>query len=250
MKAPIPLAHPQLPDPESRRRKARKIEHVLLDFLGQDIQNLWCLDIGCSTGVIAAHLAIRFGHVIGIDPYKTALELAWKERRCSNLAFLLGDGTSLPFKNEAFEVIVCAQVYEHVRDARKLFSEIHRVLTRGGICFFSGPNKLFPIEPHYFLPFLHWLPRKLANWYLRLSGRGECYDELLMSYWQLRRTLSDFEIRDYTPEMIIKPDEYFCADEVKGKSLFKRFPLSALRKLIFLAPNCNWVLKKTSPEIP
>jgi hypothetical protein len=83
-----------------------------------------------------------------------------------------------------------------------------------------------------------------------LSGKGEHYDEVLMSYWQLRRILSDFEIHDYTPEIIVRPDEYSCADEVKGKPLLKRVPLPLLRKLTFLAPNCNWVLKKTSSKIP
>ncbi len=63
-----------------------------------------------------------------------------------------------PLEDESCDLVICAQVYEHVPDDRRLAEEVYRVLKPGGVVFFSGPNWLFPIEGHYHLPFLHWLP--------------------------------------------------------------------------------------------
>jgi hypothetical protein len=53
------------------------------------------------------------------------------------------------------------------------------------------PNKLWPIEVHYRLPFLSYLPLGVANWYLRATGRGTDYTDASYapSYFRLRRLL-------------------------------------------------------------
>ena len=50
------------------------------------------------------------------------------------------------------------------------------------------PNKWWPIEAHYRLPFLAWLPLRQANRYLRWSGRGHDYTDA--SYAPSYRSLS------------------------------------------------------------
>jgi ubiquinone/menaquinone biosynthesis C-methylase UbiE len=237
----------KLYDEESRTKKAKKIVAILKDYLKADMKSLRCLDIGCSIGIISAFLADRMGSTIGLDINGEALIIAHQRKRKDNLNFLLGDAIKLPFADASFDIVICSQVYEHVSNSRVLISEIWRVLKAGGLCFFSGPNKLSIIEVHYSLPFLHWLPQPLANLYLRITGRGVEYVERPLTYWQLRRILQSFEIHDYTIEIIADPQRYSCTDEIKENSWIRRIPKWILRRFLFLMPNYNWVLRK--PEI-
>jgi len=65
-----------------------------------------------------------------------------------------------------FHFIFTHYVLEHVADIAIVTREIARLTAPGGCGFHVYPGKLRPIEPHLFMPFVHWLPkgvfRKLA----------------------------------------------------------------------------------------
>jgi SAM-dependent methyltransferase len=149
---------------------------------------------------------------------------------------------ALPLADESVAFVVCAQVYEHVPSDVQLFAEIHRVLRPDGIVFFSGPNWLFPVEPHYFLPFLHWLPRPWADAYLRMTGKGNHFYERSRHIWGLRRVLRRFRIRDVTVE-VLQQFHLQGASNPLARCL-SRVPAAAWRILVPLFPNFNWLLTK------
>ncbi len=67
----------------------------------------------------------------------------------------------LPFKDNQFDQLFCSAVLEHVgnhNDQKFFLEECLRVSKN---VFITTPNRYFPIEMHTFLPFCHWLPRKL-----------------------------------------------------------------------------------------
>jgi SAM-dependent methyltransferase len=165
-----------------------------------------------------------------------------------NLLYIRGDGCELPMADGAVDLVLCAQVYEHVADAERMAAEIHRVLRPGGICLFSGPNRLDPLERHYGLPFLSWMPRHWADAYVRLAGRGDAYRERPRTYWGLKRLWRGFERRDLTPEMIRYPMTYHCQDELGKLSWVSRLPGWLLRLLAPFYPNYNWVLIKRAGD--
>ncbi len=176
-------------DRKSRMEIANKIRFVLDEILRLDTHSYACLDIGCSSGIVSTAMAPRFTSMVGLDIDKLALsdiEPAHDQKS----VFLLGDAMQMPLQEETFDMIFCLQVYEHVPDDKRMMSEIYRVLKPGGFVIFSGPNRLYPIEPHYHLPFLHWLPQAWADFYLRAMGKGHAYYEKSRSYWALRRILS------------------------------------------------------------
>lgn len=148
------------------------------------------LDAGCGSGGIASSLARYVGGMTGIDPepWPQWLELT---NACDRLKFEVGkfDGSNQPFSEESFDVVICNQVYEHVADPRALLRNIHQILRPRGCCYFAGPNLLWPIEPHVFWPFVHWLPRPSAHRLMRRLGskRADELDAFSTHYWQLIR---------------------------------------------------------------
>ncbi len=59
------------------------------------------------------------------------------------------DAAMLPFRDKAFDMIVCAEVLEHAPAPRPILQEAYRVLRPGGVLLITAPF-LFPIhaDPH------------------------------------------------------------------------------------------------------
>lgn len=234
-------------DREGRLSQAEKIAYILtqLSLCHFPLPSATCLDLGCSSGTITAALAPLFSKTVGLDYDETALKNA-ERVGSSKPAFLRGDAMRLPVPDSSIDVVICAQVYEHVPDDTRLVAEIYRVLKPGGMVFFSGPNKLFPLEPHYRLPFLHWLPGKLANGYLRLLGRGNQYYERSRTLWSLRRLVAPFVVQDVTIEVLIRKAQR-TPSGVRA-TLLSRVPSFAWNLLLPALPNYNWILYKPSKQ--
>lgn len=229
-------------DRESRLRQAAKIIHVLTAQPDIDLKAAHCLDLGCASGVITSQLAPLVSSMVGLDYDEIALRHTnTPSHNQPSPAFIRGDAMQLPFPAATFNLVICAQVYEHVPDSSHLAAELCRVLVPGGLVFFSGPNWLFPVEPHYGLPFLHWLPSSLAGRYLRLFRMGTHYYERSGTWWGLQRLLSCFTIRDLTIDVM----RYRLR---RSNSVFARLALQVpdifWSLLLPLFPNFNWILYK------
>jgi len=232
-------------DEVSRRRKATKIIAILKDHLNQDLSHLRILDLGCGSGIIASCLSHISAQTVGVDRDMTLLRFARSYRPdMSTLHFSAGSAANLPYLSNLFDVVLCAQVYEHVDDQAALAREVWRVLKPGGICLFSGPNRLAVIEEHYWLPFLSWLPRALANLYMRIFRRGCVYDAYPRTYWHIRRLWRRFIVKDYTVKMIRDPERFGVERYVSKRSIVRRLPIQVLQWLTPLFPNYNWILEK------
>ena len=107
------------------------------------------LDAGCGTG---RHLceAYRFNgvSVVGVD-------LKWEDLRKARYTLFMMDGskggswavsmadaTRLPFKDEAFDVVICSEVLEHIADSTTAAAELVRVLKKGRDLVVSVPRFL------------------------------------------------------------------------------------------------------------
>ena len=78
------------------------------------------------------------------------------------------DGKNLPVADNAFDLLVCNSVIEHVPVAAReaLCKEMLRVSRS---VFLQTPARSFPVEPHFLLPFVHWLPRSIGYQLIKLS---------------------------------------------------------------------------------
>jgi hypothetical protein len=76
---------------------------------------------------------------------------------------VVADGRELPFRDREFDVAFSNAVVEHVGtrdDQRRFVHELCRVADR---VFLTTPNRLFPLEVHTLVPFVHWLPKPAAD---------------------------------------------------------------------------------------
>ncbi|MFN2624854.1 MAG: class I SAM-dependent methyltransferase [Mycobacteriales bacterium] len=86
------------------------------------------LEVGCGEGVISQRLHGRFGRCVSIDLPDAGLRAEWRER--PGPAYLHADALRLPFGDDAFDLIVCVEVLEHLTDPAAGLRELARVSSR------------------------------------------------------------------------------------------------------------------------
>ncbi len=203
---------------------------------------LTVLDVGSGYGDTALALADRCAHVTGLEPALELHEAAMKRARDTarhNMAFVHGGVEDLE-ASAAYDIVVLDNVYEHLSNQSLALERIARSLKDGGSLYLLVPNKLWPIEAHYSLPGLSWLPLRVANFYLRVTRRGRDYSDAMFAptYWALRQELrrqGDFDFRftlpaDRTATVAGTPLHYRI-----GMGLIERFPsLWAISKALLV----------------
>lgn len=236
---------PAMYNRKAREQKADQIIKILKDYLGKNkLKTLTLLDVGSSTGIIDNKLAPKFRKILGVDTDEEAVLYAQNNFKRGNLSFAVQDAMKLKLSTNSFDIVVCTQVYEHVPDPVKLFSEINRVLKPGGVCYLAALNKFWPLEPHYKLLFLSYLPESLGNFYLKLMGKGEVYDEHLESYWGLRKLTKSFLCTDYT-DKIIKNPKRFGYEGILKYPVPLIYPLALFYPILkYFVPTYFWILEK------
>lgn len=238
--------HVEMYSDEGRLRKATTTRLVLLEALGGQLAFADVLNVGCSTGIIDAELAPHVHSLKGIDIDTKAVEYAQRAHVAPNLRFEVGDAMAINASDDTFDIVLCAQVYEHVPDPVRLMSEIERVLKPGGVCYFAATNRLNPIEQHYKLPLLSVIPVSWAHHYLRLLGRGHFYYERHFTYAQLRKLVSNFTLEDITIRMLENPSRYAVQYLFSGSKLALARLVRRVAYCVF--PGYVWLLwKKAVP---
>lgn len=110
------------------------------------------LDLGCGDGRLTAELDAA--ELTGADVSRVALERARRRLPETTRVAELEPDAPLPFDDGAFDLVLCAETIEHVRDVQVLLSEVRRVLRRGGTLALTTPASRplmrppDPLSPH------------------------------------------------------------------------------------------------------
>lgn len=234
-------------DEAGRRAKATKMLRVLEHFLGRrGLDGLLVADIGCSAGFIADELHRAGARTIGVDIDVPGLARA-QERFGDGVSFLCADGERLPLADESIDIAVFNHIYEHVVDPDAVVAELRRVLRPDGVIYLGLGNRWGIMEPHYRLPFLSYLPRSLADRYVRAFGRADEYYERFRGRRGLVRMLRGFYLWDYTFSVIGDPQAFHASDTVPG--FVSKVPAPLLKLARPIIPTFVWVGSKT-PRAP
>jgi SAM-dependent methyltransferase len=196
------------------------------------------LDAGCGYGRTTLELARRCARVLGIevsaDLYDSAAA-ALVASGLSNAEFRRQSVYDLK-TTDGFDLIVLDNVLEHLPDQPRALRILSDALKPGGVLYILVPNKLWPIEVHYSLPFLSYLPLRCANLYLRVTGRGRDYTDASYAptYFGLCRLL---DARTELTYRFVLPADIRLA--TAGDSWHYRFGTALLRRYPWL-----WVISK------
>lgn len=145
------------------------------------LQGKLVLDVGCGFGGAISILDRMGARCVGIDMSQEELALCRKRLLLHGVAtnVLCADAYNMPFSNECFDIVICTEVLEHVKDKNALIAEMSRVLKKGGLLYLSFPNLLSLrnvwSDPHYRLFGVTLLPVPIARWYTR-KRVGRDYD--------------------------------------------------------------------------
>lgn len=132
------------------------------------------LDVGCSSGYLARPLVQHSCTVVGIERDEVAAEAA--REVCAEV--LVGDVETLelPFPPGSFDIVLCGDLIEHLRDPERFLGRMRPRLKPEGLLALTTPN--------------------VASWAIRLGllvARWRCTDRGILDRTHLhfftRRTL-------------------------------------------------------------
>lgn len=210
--------------------KGKRTAEILLNYKDDKAK---LLDLGCGIGLTLTTLGRYFPNSVGCDIVEEEVAASRELLKLLKIKspVVLYDGKQLPFADASFDIVTSIEVIEHVANPDLMLKEIRRVLKPDGILHITTANKWWPIEPHYHLPLLSFLPKKIANLYLRLSKKGTSYDDInLPSYGEFYDMVNKFfKIDDITLD-VIRNNKKYGLDKERG----------------LLIPIIGWFLKTVS----
>jgi GT2 family glycosyltransferase/2-polyprenyl-3-methyl-5-hydroxy-6-metoxy-1,4-benzoquinol methylase len=131
------------PDADSFWRRGEDVVDLMLDSVGLSIgPDDEIVDIGCGVGRLTRALAVRAGHVHGIDVSSEMLDLARRHNpQLQNVEWLHGDGRGLaPLADSSVDGCFSHVVFQHIPDPEVTLGyvrEMGRVLRPGGWALFQ-----------------------------------------------------------------------------------------------------------------
>ena len=93
------------------------------------------LDVACGPGIISCFFATRVSRVTGLDAVPAMLDTARRlqaERGLTNIEWVLGQSTALPFPDASFDCVVTRFSFHHFLDPSAALREMKRVCRHSG----------------------------------------------------------------------------------------------------------------------
>lgn len=210
--------------------------------LKKPVSSLRVLDVGSGWGEYAFELEKHVKAVVAVEPYdvlhKKALEN--KKVRKSNVKFynaLIEDFTS----KDKFDVVLSLTTIEHMPNVEESFRRIYELMSDKSIVYITAPNRLWPVDTHYPLYLLNYMPLWLANYFVRRSGRGSSFEDssYALTYLQTKRLLNKFNWTYYF--VVPDPNAAYlgCGEDTKVNKFIKRVGINLIKKYSFM-----WMISK------
>jgi SAM-dependent methyltransferase len=145
-------------------------EPILLRLLEQTARclkkpssELRVLDFGCGRGGTVARLRQHGYDCYGVEvnPLYVGNGNPYLEEKYAraNLISLLDEEGRSHFPDSFFDVVYSNQVFEHVRNLGPVLRETGRLMASSAVAFHIFPSAHCLVEPHMWLPLVHWLPK-------------------------------------------------------------------------------------------
>jgi ubiquinone/menaquinone biosynthesis C-methylase UbiE len=129
---------------DDHRFYAAKEIKKLVEFAGiRDGMRL--LDLGCGTGNVSVQLqAMKDLDIVGADSSRPMLEIAG--RKSLDVICAAAGRDFLPFNDNTFDMVIIAYVIHQIDDLAAVFSECHRVLSKGRLVLITSSHRQIETE--------------------------------------------------------------------------------------------------------
>lgn len=133
-------------DRESEFKPLHEINPLRVNWIDEHISlaGKKVLDVGCGGGILSESMARRGAQVTGIDMGEAPLSVARLHLLESGLEVGYRQITAESLADEApeaFDVVTCLEMLEHVPDPASVIRACHRMVKPGGQVFFSTINR-------------------------------------------------------------------------------------------------------------
>jgi 2-polyprenyl-6-hydroxyphenyl methylase/3-demethylubiquinone-9 3-methyltransferase len=133
-------------DPRGKHKGLHLLNQVRFEYFKKnsgDLEGKKVLDVGCGGGLLSEEFARAGAQVFGIDLSLSSIAIAKAHAEASGLKidYRVSAAEAIGYRDEYFDIVVCADILEHVDDLPKTISECSRVLRRDGRLFFLTENK-------------------------------------------------------------------------------------------------------------
>jgi 2-polyprenyl-3-methyl-5-hydroxy-6-metoxy-1,4-benzoquinol methylase/uncharacterized protein YbaR (Trm112 family) len=127
----------QIPDDPATIHENRRLHEFVLSKVADSADSI--LDIGCGNGWVARHFSKRNKNIVSFDISLDNIQRVLKENPSPNHYGVKGDVLALPFIEESFDLVISAEVVEHVPNTALYIANIVTVLKKGGRAIISTP---------------------------------------------------------------------------------------------------------------
>ncbi|HFL8824388.1 MAG TPA: bifunctional 2-polyprenyl-6-hydroxyphenol methylase/3-demethylubiquinol 3-O-methyltransferase UbiG [Candidatus Azoamicus sp. OHIO1] len=120
------------------------LNNVRLNYIKNKtpITNKNIIDLGCGGGILSEKLTLHNGNVTGIDNSKELILIAKNHSKNKKTQYLNYDIENFSKTNKnKFDIIICMEVIEHIKDPIKLINLCKEILNINGDIFLSSLNK-------------------------------------------------------------------------------------------------------------
>ena len=155
-------------------------------------------DIGTGYGWLAIAFALRTqARIVAVEKDEARISAARKIAKvlgvADNIEWKIGSLAELPLHDRSFDAVYCIEVIEHTGVNQNYIRELARIAN--DILVITTPNKFFPIINHdTALPFCHWLPLRLRDFYAARFKRSSLqHNNMFWSPFIFLSALDDFE---------------------------------------------------------
>jgi SAM-dependent methyltransferase len=149
------------------------------------------LDLGSGNGGMLFPFAAT-GRAVALDTYVDRDLRSFAAASGLPVRHVLGSAEDLPLADGSVDLVIFAEVLEHLAKPRRAGAEIARVLKPGGVCMVSTPPRLVFAkrrDPHFGIPFLVALPDALQRAVVRrrYPGREREVSHIYATTWGVLR---------------------------------------------------------------
>lgn len=231
----------------SSTQHSRHVSKILdlLNDIKKKKEEITILDYGCGGCITIFYLiALGYENIWGVD-------VGAHEKKINNFLNLILDvpikskkriknylNLPIDFEDNYFDLIFTQQVFEHIsfRLSEKVIIEISRLLKQNGVTYNQIPHKLVPFDYHTKTWFIHWLPKHMSIFILKIIQKNYKFveqDLWLRFPWEYQKLFTKHigNTKNFSHERISAFSEEF--GEFKGINKKVRMLVSKLCSMNF-----------------